>query len=107
VDADTISTLCGAPRCLSKYVLEYAPHGVALAGMVPIAGLRVAPRLEYRHRQRNAATTDYAVLDLRISRTFGRFELRVEGTNLGDAEYQEIAGVATPGRAGTISLIVR
>ena len=81
--------------------------GVVVAGAVPVAGLQVAPRLEYRHRQRNAATTDYAVLDLRISRTFGRYELRVEGTNLGDAEYQEIAGVATPGRAGTVSLIVR
>ena len=88
-------------------MLEYAPHGVVLAGVVPVAGVRVAPRLEYRHRQRNAATTDYAVLDLRISRAFGRYELQVEGTNLGNAEYQEIAGVATPGRAGTISLIVR
>ena len=67
----------------------------------------IPPRVEYRHRQRNAATTDYAVLDLRVSRAFGRYEVRIEGTNLGNAEYQEIAGVATPGRAATISLIVR
>ena len=107
VNADTISTLCGAPGCLSKYVLEYAPHGLAVGGVVPIAGLRVAPRLEYRHRRRNAATTDYAVLDLRVSRAFGRYELQVEGTNLGDADYQEIAGVAMPGRAASVTFAIR
>lgn len=108
VDADTLSTLCGAPTCLSKYVLEYAPHKLAVAGFLELpVGLTVAPRLEYRHRQRNTATTDDAVLDLRVSRAFGRYEVRVEGTNLGDAEYQEIAGVAMPGRAATVTLAIR
>jgi outer membrane receptor protein involved in Fe transport len=108
LDADTISTLCGAPACLSKYVLEYAPHAFTVAALVPLpAGVRVAPRLEYRHRRRNAATTDDAVLDLRVSRAFGRYEVRLDGTNLADTDYQEIAGVAMPGRAATITLAVR
>jgi hypothetical protein len=50
--------------------------------------------------------TDYALLDLRGSRAFGRVEVRIEGTNLGNATYQEVAGVAMPGRAGTVSIAV-
>ena len=108
VNADTVSNLCGAPTCLSKYVLEYAPHSVAVAGLVPLPGdIHVAPRLEYKHRQRNAATTDYAILDIRVSRRFGRYNLQVEGTNVADVEYQEVSGVAMPGRAATVTIGVR
>lgn len=107
VSVDTASQLCGAARCLSKYVLDYAPHVMVLSGVVPVpGGIHVAPRLEYKHRQRNAVESDTAVLDLRASRRFGRYEVRVDGTNLGNEVYQEIAGVAMPGRAGTVSLLI-
>jgi iron complex outermembrane receptor protein len=107
VETQTLSTLCGAPTCLSKYVLDFAPHVFVAAAVVKLpAAVQVAPRLEYKHRQRNAVFTDYAILDIRASRRFGLYELRIEGTNLGDAQYQEIAGVAMPGRAGTLTLVV-
>jgi outer membrane cobalamin receptor len=90
---------------LSKYVLDYAPHGLTLAGSMPLAGgLHVAPRLEYRHRVRSTGTSDYALFDLRVSRAFGAYELRVDGTNLLDANYQEVTGVAMPGAAFSISI---
>ncbi|MBI4886887.1 MAG: TonB-dependent receptor [Acidobacteria bacterium] len=93
---------------LSKYVLDYAPHSVALAASVALPGaLQLAPRLEYKHRTRSTGTSDYALVDLRVSRRFGLYEVRVEGTNLGGASYQEIVGVAMPGRAVTLSLAVR
>jgi outer membrane receptor protein involved in Fe transport len=93
---------------LSKYVLDYAPHGLAAAASLPVAsGVVVAPRLEYRHRVRSTGTSDYAVLDLRISRAFGAYELRVDGTNLFDASYQEVLGVAMPGAAFSVSLAYR
>jgi iron complex outermembrane receptor protein len=108
LNADTISDLCGAPTCLSKYVLEYAPHAFSATAFVPLpGGIHVAPRLEYKHRQRNAATTDDAILDVRVSRRFGRYNLQVEGTNLANVAYQEVAGVAMPGRAATVTLGVR
>jgi iron complex outermembrane receptor protein len=92
---------------LSKYVLDYAPHGVALSAAMSLpTALQIAPRLEFRHRTRSTGTDDYAVVDLRVSRRFGLYELRVDGTNLGDAEYQEILGVAMPGRAVSISLAI-
>lgn len=92
---------------LSKYILEYAPHTVVAAGVVPLpAGIRLAPRLEYKHRRRNASRFDYALLDVRLSRAFRGFELRADGTNLGNATYQEVAGVAMPGRAATVSIRV-
>jgi iron complex outermembrane receptor protein len=107
LDAATVSDLCGAPACLSKYVLEYAPHAITAAALVPLpGGVHVAPRVEYKHRRRNASASDYAVLDLRVSRAFGLYELRIDGTNLGDTRYEEIAGVAMPGRAATVSLAV-
>jgi iron complex outermembrane receptor protein len=93
---------------LSKYVLDYAPHSLEIAASVQLpAGLRVAPRLEYKHRTRSTGTSDYGVLDLRISRAFGIYELRVDAMNLSDATYQEVLGVAMPGRAATVSLAIR
>lgn len=107
VSTDTLSALCGAPSCLSKYVLDYAPHVVVGAALVKLAGgIQVAPRLEYKRRQRNAALTHYAIADVRISRRFGFCEVRVEGTNLANEVYQEIAGVAMPGRAATVMLVI-
>ena len=93
---------------LSKYVLDYAPHSfVAAASIALPAALRVAPRLEYKQRTRSTGTSDYAVLDLRVSRQFGLYDIRLEGTNLGDATYQEVLGVAMPGRGASISLAYR
>jgi iron complex outermembrane receptor protein len=93
---------------LSKYVLDYAPHSVAVGAAFAVPGaVQVTPRLEYRHRTRFTGTSDYALLDLRVSRRFRMYEVRLEATNLGDATYQEIVGVAMPGRAVALSLAVR
>ena len=73
----------------------------------PPAAFRGAPRLEYKHRTRSTGTSDYALFDLRISRLFGLYEVRLEGTNLGNAGYQEIVGVAMPGEQVTVSVAVR
>ena len=80
---------------LSKYVLDYAPRSFTAAGLAAAAGrVHVAPRIEYRRRSRPAGTSDYVLLDARVSRRVGRVaDLFVEGSNLLDEEYQEIAGV--------------
>ncbi len=105
VSADTLSSLCGTPTCLSKYVLDYAPHVVAGSAVVPVVwGLRLAPRIEIKQRRRNAIDSTYALLDLRIARRLGVHEVRIDGANLGDVAYQEIAGVAMPGRAVTLAV---
>jgi len=99
VDAATVTQL-------SKYVLDYAPHSVTAAAAFQLpAGLRVAPRIEYRHRSRATGTSDYVLLDARVGHRIGRrFDLSVDGTNLFDADYEEIAGVAMPGAAVSVSL---
>jgi outer membrane receptor protein involved in Fe transport len=51
---------------------------------------------------------DYVLLDARIGRQFGRrYELFVEGTNLFDVAYEEVAGVAMPGAKWAVALAVR
>ncbi len=94
---------------LSKYVLDYAPHSFTAAASIPVTGgFQVAPRLEYRLRRRSSGDSDYLLLDARIARRFGRaFEVFVDGTNLFDVRYQEVAGVAMPGAAMTVSLALR
>jgi iron complex outermembrane receptor protein len=91
---------------LSKYVLDYAPHSFTAAASMPLAGgFQVAPRLEYRLRRRSSGEADYLLLDARVARRFNRvLELFVEGTNLFDVNYQEVAGVRMPGAAMTVSL---
>jgi len=94
---------------LSKYVLDYAPQSFTAAASLPlVAGLHLAPRLEYRLRRRSAGETDYVLLDARIARRITpMLELFVEGTNLFDVSYQEVAGVRMPGAAMTVSLALR
>jgi iron complex outermembrane receptor protein len=93
---------------LSKYVLDYAPRSLAAAAIVPMpGGVRLAPRAEYRRRSRTTGRQDYVLLDARVSRALGRtLEVRVEGTNLFDVSYQEIAGVQMPGAAMSVSLAI-
>jgi iron complex outermembrane receptor protein len=93
---------------LSKYVLDYAPRSLTTAGSFPLPSrFQIAPRLEYRHRARSVGTQDYVLLDVRIAKRLTRtLELRVDGSNLLDKDYQEIAGVEMPGVALVISLAV-
>jgi len=103
---------------LSKYVLDFAPHSFVAAASVPLpVQLFLAPRLEVRERRRPYPVAtggtalgdrDYALFDLRVARRFGaRYELAIEGTNLFDVSYQEVAGVAMPGAKWAIALAVR
>jgi iron complex outermembrane receptor protein len=102
-----IDVRAAAVTLLSKYVLDYAPHAVTGALVLPLpGGIRLAPRLEYKHRTRSIGTADYALLDARVGRRFGAFDVFAEGTNLFNQSYQEIAGVPMPGRAYAISLSV-
>jgi iron complex outermembrane receptor protein len=93
---------------LSKYLLDYAPRSfVGSASMQGPGGLRLAPRIEYRRRTRSSGRTDYVVLDARVARRVSSLlDVWVEGTNLLDRTYQEVAGVAMPGAAMTVSLVV-
>ena len=85
---------------LSKYVLDYAPHAVTAAAVIPLPGdLSFAPRLEYKHRARSSGDASYTLLDARLGRRFGALELFVEGSNLLNESYEEVAFVPMPGRA--------
>jgi iron complex outermembrane receptor protein len=102
LDADAVNQL-------SKYLLDYAPHSLVVSGSAPIvAGLRVAPRVEFRRRTRSTGNAQYTLIDLRLARRITpMLDVAVDGTNLLDREYEEVAGVAMPGRAMTVSLAVR
>ena len=94
---------------LSKYVLDYAPRSFTAAGLLPLPGaFSVAPRIEYRRRSRPAGTSDYVLLDMRLSKRVSRFgDVFVEGSNLFDREYQEITGVRMPGATVAVGLALR
>lgn len=80
----------------SRYVLEYAPRSSGGSLVVPVgAGVRFALNVDHRVRRDGQ---NYGLVGARVSRTFGRFDLFVDGTNLLNESYTEIAGVAMPGR---------
>jgi len=90
---------------LSKYVLEYARHTAGVSAAVPIgAGLRVAANADFRSR---ADGQQYWLVGARLSRTFGALQAFVEGSNLLDESYREIAGVPMPGRWLSVGIRVR
>ncbi len=91
---------------LSKYVFNYPAQSGVVAwhggfrGVVAEARLGVVKRLE---------RPAYALVDVSAGYGTGRVHPFVRLTNLGNTSYQEIAGVAMPGRAlmGGIEVVVR
>ncbi len=89
----------------SRYVLEYARHQAGVSVAVPLgAGFRGALNIDHRLRRDGQS---YQLVSARVGRPFGRVELSIEGSNLGNEQYQEVAGVAMPGRWMTAGVTVR
>jgi outer membrane cobalamin receptor len=92
-------------RLLSKYVLDIARHRLSASGSVSLPGrvvlggrLGMTRRLDGR---------EYALLDGRVSRRWGALWLTADLKNLLDEEYEEIVGVAMPGRSARIEIAWR
>jgi hypothetical protein len=93
---------------LSKYVLDYAPHGCGGGGRIPLPGPCFWPATR-------STSTGHGQLrrqrlrrfDLRISKAFGAYQVWVDGTNLFDASYQEVLNVQMPGAAVAVALSMR
>lgn len=81
---------------LSKYVLDYARHGLSGDVVVPI-GERTSASLRVEHRRPRSRPV-YTLLDVRAQRQWGRLTVFGEASNLLSARYQEVTGVEMPGR---------
>ncbi len=81
---------------LSKYVLDYARHGLSGDIMVPL-GARTRGSLRVEHR-RPVSRRAYTLVDVRAQRTWGRVTLFGEASNVFDVAYQEVTAVDMPGR---------
>jgi iron complex outermembrane receptor protein len=89
---------------LSKYVLEYAPHALVASGSVQApSGILIGHRVAWTRR--NDGRSD-AVVDLRLSRPVRRVTFVLDAANLFDRRYEEIKGVAMPGRWVSAGLTV-
>lgn len=96
MDYTYLATDAGPVVGLSKYVLDYARHSLVLSGTVAApGGVTIGARLEGRER---VGRDPYALVDLRLTRRVAGARVFVEATNLLGATYQEIRGVAMPGR---------
>lgn len=81
---------------LSKYVLEYARQSAGLAVALPSGwGSQLALTVDARDR---VDGQQYVLVGARLTRPVGRTAIFVEGANLLDETYREIAGVVMPGR---------
>ncbi len=90
---------------LSKYVDDYAPHGIGLDAAIAWPGaLQTGVRLEHR---RPAARDAWTTVDVRVARPVRRVTAFVEVANIGDVRYEEIRGVAMPGRWARAGITVR
>lgn len=90
---------------ISKYVLEYARQSAGLAVSLP-TGWRTQLAVTADARDRIDGQ-EYVLVGARLTRPVGRVDAYVEGTNLLDTTYREIAGVPMPGRSVGIGLRVR
>jgi outer membrane cobalamin receptor len=86
----------------SKYALDFSRHALGLDLRVTLPGkLLASPTIEYR---RKADGREWWLLDLRLLRAVGRFELYADGHNLTNAQYQEVPGVDMPGRSFSLGV---
>lgn len=90
---------------ISKYVLEYARQSAGVAVSLP-TGWRTQLAVTADARDRIDGQ-EYVLVGARMTRPVGRVDAYVEGTNLLDRTYREIAGVPMPGRTLGIGLRVR
>jgi iron complex outermembrane receptor protein len=91
---------------VSRYVFNYPSHAAVASWQAPLpGGLMGRTRLGVTQR---FARDPYALLDLYLARRSGRLRPFLQFTNLTDTFYQEILGVAMPGRGviGGIELVV-
>jgi len=93
------------PAALSKYVLDYARQSAGLAVAVP-TGWQTQLALTADARDRIDGQ-NYVLVGARLTRPMGRVDVYVEGTNLLDETYREVAGVPMPGRTLGIGLRLR
>lgn len=99
VDAPTLGLL-------SKYVLEYARDSFATSVAVPLGrtGLTVSGNADMRRRLDGQK---YTLLGARIAHGSRHATIFVDGSNLLDRQYHEVAGVAMPGRWITAGITLR
>jgi iron complex outermembrane receptor protein len=86
----------------SQYVFNY-PINNATASWQGALPLRLQARTTVGVTQR-FARDPYAVWDLDLGRKFGDLETRLSLSNLTDVGYEEVAGVAMPGRSAAVSV---
>jgi outer membrane cobalamin receptor len=89
---------------LSKYALDFARHSLAASTVFRAGQLTVGPRIEFKHR---VDGREYWLVDTRLGYRVGRWEVYADGLNLLDTDYQEIRGVAMPGRSVRFGLRIR
>jgi iron complex outermembrane receptor protein len=89
---------------LSKYALDFARHSLAASTVIRAQHLTLGPRLEFKRR---VDGREYLIFDTRVAYRLGRWEAYADGLNLLDTDYQEIRGVAMPGRSVRFGVRIR
>jgi iron complex outermembrane receptor protein len=91
----------------APYSSRYAPDAVRnQVSLSAEANLGRDTRLSttFQYKQRTLEGPDPALLAFRLARTFGGLEVYLQGDNLLDRRYEEISGVAMPGRTASLGL---
>lgn len=96
VDYTRLDTDTARLDLLSKYTLDYAPHSLVAAGALPLPRRSgVGVRIDVRAR---TGRDVYTLLDLRLTHDVGSLRLFADLSNLLNARYEEVRGIAMPGR---------
>ncbi len=93
------------PGLLSKYASNYPVHSGALH-LQGIAGGVLLMRMRFGVLQRNGGDP-YPLCELGVARAYGSLRPFVQFSNLTNTRYQEVPGVAMPGRTITGGIEIR
>ena len=80
----------------SKYALNHPVHQITSSLNIPLP-LEISAGM-YGSYKKRAQEPGYAVIDLKVTKSFKEWEFFIQLTNLFDVHYMEIPGVSMPGR---------
>ena len=83
------------PYNFSKYVFDYNRHKLVSIFGFDIKGVAINLIINYANP---VSRKNYTTADIKIEKSFGDFKFILEGTNIFNKPYQELAGINSSGR---------
>lgn len=83
------------PYNFSKYVFDYNKHKITASCLLAVKDIDIGLIANYNHPN---IRDDYFTLDFKVEKKIKQIKIIIQGTNLSNESYEELAGIEADGR---------